>query len=448
MHVPTVGWAERKAGPKTAARDMPDILRQSHLFAPPLREAPKDAETVSHRLLTQGGFIHQLAAGMFSLLPLGFRVHQRIEHIIREEMLMLGAQEVLLPTLQPKSLWEETGRWKTIDPPLFTVTDRHDRQYALAPTHEEVITDLARTYLHSYKQLPVLVFQIHAKFRNEQRPTGGLLRTREFAMKDLYSFHENEDDLRETYDRVKQAYVRIFQRCGLQAIPVSAASGTIGGTLSHEFSIIADTGEDHVLLCSSCGFGANKEAFEGNEHTCPNCGKALETKNAIEGGHIFQLGQTYSETMKAYITTADGKKQPLVMGCYGIGLGRLLATVVEASHDDHGIIWPASIAPFHVHVLELGGRKGDAAAIREAAETLASELADAGFSVLYDDRDDASPGEKFADADRIGIPWRVVVSEKHRAHGTAGVKRRTEREEHALRADTIVQALHGEHSAG
>ncbi|TSC64450.1 MAG: prolyl-tRNA synthetase [Parcubacteria group bacterium Gr01-1014_106] len=421
---------------------MHDILRQSHLFSPPLREAPKDAETVSHRLLTQGGFIHQLAAGIFSFLPLGFRVHRHIEQIIREEMLALGAQEILLPTLQPKALWEETGRWKTIDPPLFTTTDRHDRQYALAPTHEEVITDLARTYLHSYKQLPVLVFQIHTKFRNEQRPTGGLLRTREFAMKDLYSFHENEEDLIATYEKVKQAYVRIFERCGLRAIPVSAASGTIGGSLSHEFQVLADTGEDRVLLCSSCGFGANREALVGKEDACPHCGTSLETKNAIEGGHIFQLGQTYSDNMKAHVTTADGKKQPLVMGCYGIGLGRLLATVVEASHDDRGILWPASIAPFHVHVLELGAGKGDAAAVRAATEKLVQKLADAGFSVLHDDRDDASPGEKFADADRIGIPWRVVVSQKHVANGTVGIKNRKEKDERAIPSNAVETELH------
>lgn len=423
---------------------MADLLRQSHLFGSPLREPPKDAETVSHRLLAQGGFIHQLAAGIFSLLPLGFRVHQRIEQIIREEMFALGAQEVLLPTLQPKSLWEETSRWKTIDPPLFVTIDRHDRQYALAPTHEEVITDLARTYLRSYKQLPVLVFQIHTKFRNEQRPTGGLLRTREFAMKDLYSFHENEEDLQATYGRVKDAYARIFQRCGLTAIPVSATSGSIGGSVSREFAILAETGEDRVALCSSCGFGAKVEALQASADRCPSCGHALEIKNCIEAAHIFQLGQTYSEKMKAQITTAAGKKQTLFMGCYGIGLGRMLATAVEASHDDHGIIWPASIAPFDVHMVALKAADDrERAAVTEAAAAIASDLANGGFSVLHDDREDVSPGEKFADADLIGIPWRVVVSPKHLTNNTVGLKRRTEREERAIPQDNLRSEFEG-----
>ncbi|TSC73019.1 MAG: prolyl-tRNA synthetase [Parcubacteria group bacterium Gr01-1014_38] len=423
---------------------MADLVRQSHLFGAPLREPPKDAEILSHRLLAQGGFIHQLAAGVFSLLPLGVRVHQCIEQIIREEMLALGAQEILLPSLQPKALWEETGRWTTIDPPLFTVKDRHDRLYALAPTHEEVITDLARTYLHSYKQLPVLVFQIHTKFRNEQRPTGGLLRTREFTMKDLYSFHESEEDLREAYERVKRAYGRIFQRCGLKAVPVSAASGSIGGTVSHEFVILADQGEDRVALCSSCGFGAKVEALEGKADRCPSCGHTLDVKNCIEGGHIFQLGHTYSDKMKAQITRADGKKSPLIMGCYGIGLGRLLANVVEASHDERGIVWPASIAPFQVHVLDVGDGAGNERVTKAAAGALALELADEGFSVLTDDRDDASPGEKFADADLIGIPWRVVISPKHLTNNTVGLKRRSEGEERAVPAkESLRDALAG-----
>ncbi|MDP3685660.1 MAG: aminoacyl--tRNA ligase-related protein, partial [bacterium] len=316
---------------------------------------------------------------------------------------------------------------------------RHDRQYALAPTHEEVITELARTYLHSYKQLPVLVFQIHTKFRNEQRPTGGLLRTREFAMKDLYSFHESEEDLQTTYDRVREAYVRIFQRCGLTAIPVSATSGSIGGAVSQEFAILAETGEDRVALCPSCGFGAKVEALEENATRCPSCGHALEIKNCIEAAHIFQLGQTYSEKMKARITTTSGDKQTLFMGCYGIGLGRMLATAVEASHDDRGIIWPTSVAPFAVHILEVGGKDG--LATREAAEKLATELSETGFSVLYDDREDARPGEKFADADLIGIPWRIVVSQRHIFAGTVGLKTRKEQEERAVPLSGLERAL-------
>ena len=341
------------------------IVRQSHLFGTPLRVPPKDAESVSHKLLVQGGYIHQAAAGIFSLLPLGFRVHHRIIGIIREEMLALGAEEVLLPSLQPKALWEETGRWTDIDPPLFTVTDRHNRRYALAPTHEEVITDLARTYLHSYKQLPVSIFQIHTKFRNEQRPTGGLLRTREFFMKDLYSFHATQEDQGAFYERVKHAYIRVFQRCGLETVPVRAESGSIGGSVSHEFALLAETGEDKVAQCASCGFGAKLETLGGAAATsaealakadgtgmkCPQCSHDLEIKNCIESGHIFQLGQKYSKAMHASFTTEKGAKEVFTMGCYGIGVGRLLGAIVEASHDDKGIIWPASVAPFDVHVI-------------------------------------------------------------------------------------------------
>lgn len=417
------------------------IVRQSHLFGTPLRVPPKDAETASHRLLLQGGFIHQLAAGIFSLLPLGFRVHQRIVAIIREEMLSLGAEEVLLPSLQPKALWEETGRWTDIDPPLFTVTDRHDRTYALAPTHEEVITDLARTILHSYKQLPVSLFQIHTKFRNEQRPTGGLLRTREFFMKDLYSFHATQEDLEAFYERAKQAYITMFQRCGIETVPVRAESGSIGGSVSHEFALLADTGEDKVAQCASCGFGAKLETLANNVEKCPECGHALTVKNCIESGHIFQLGQKYSKAMSASFTTEKGTKEVFAMGCYGIGVGRLLAAIVEASHDERGIIWPASVAPFDAQVIALKGAGSRESGVGEMAERVATTLADAGKSVLHDDRDNASAGEKFADADLIGIPWRIVVSDKHVAAGTIGIKKRSARDEVAVRADALLDTL-------
>lgn len=417
------------------------IVRQSHLFGTPLRAPPNNAESVSHRLLVQGGFIHQAAAGIFSLLPLGFRVHHRIITIIREEMRALGAEEVLLPSLQPKALWEETSRWTDIDPPLFTVTDRHDRTYALAPTHEEVITDLARTHLHSYKQLPLSIFQIHTKFRNEQRPTGGLLRTREFFMKDLYSFHKTQADLEAFYERVKHAYIRVFQRCGLETVPVRAASGSIGGSVSHEFALLAETGEDRVGMCASCGFGAKLETLGTATQKCPACGHALVIKNCIESGHIFQLGQKYSKAMNASFTTEKGTKEVFTMGCYGIGVGRLLGAIVEASHDEKGIIWPASVAPFDAHVIALKVVDGKELELGERAERVATILAKAGKSTLYDDRADASAGEKFADADLIGIPWRVVVSEKHAAAGTVGLKKRNAHSEVAVPEDALLDTL-------
>lgn len=434
---------------------MPDVVRFSNLFGAPLRTPPKEAETISHKLLAQGGFIHQLAAGIFSLLPLGFRVHERIGGIIREEMRALGAQEVLLPSLHPKALWEKTGRWKDIDPPLFTLKDRHDREYALAPTHEEVVTDLARTVLHSYKQLPVAVFQIQTKFRNEQRPTGGLLRTREFVMKDLYSFHATEEDLEAFYERVKGAYLRVFRRCGLETVPVAAESGSIGGSVSHEFALLAETGEDRVAQCPSCGFGAKLETLGGAAATpaeafvkaggkrlkCPQCSRDLEIKNCIESGHVFQLGQKYSATMNATFTTEKGSQEVFVMGCYGIGVGRVLAAIVEASHDEKGVVWPSAVAPFDVHLLSLAKADRQGADVQAMAEDVVPMLVSAGRSVLYDDREDASPGEKFADADLIGIPWRVVVSEKHKKTGTVGLKRRTEKEEQMVKLSELETAL-------
>lgn len=419
---------------------MPDIVRQSHLFGSPLRTPPARAETVSFKLLAQGGFVRQLAAGIFSLLPLGFRVHERIIGIIRAEMVALGAQEILLPALQPKALWEETGRWKTIDPPLFTVLDRHARAYALAPTHEEAITDLARTVLSSYKQLPVSVFQIQTKFRNEQRATGGLLRTREFAMKDLYSFHATEKDLAAFYEQVKQAYVNVFRRCGLSAVPVAAESGSIGGTSSHEFVVLAEAGEDLVALCPSCGFGAKTETLKKKEKRCPLCAHQLVVKHCIEGGHMFQLGRHYSEKMRAQFTAETGSAHAFVMGCYGIGVGRLLAAIVEAAHDDNGIIWPASVAPFDAHVLDLAGGRADVETAT-SAERVADAVAETGRRVLWDDRDNASAGEKFAEADLLGIPWRIVASERQAKAGTVGLKRRAETRERSVKIEDLASVL-------
>lgn len=419
---------------------MPDLQRQSRLFGAPLRFPAKDAETASHKFLTQGGFVHQLAAGIFSLLPLGLRVHRRIEEIIRQEMVALGAQEVLLPSLQPKALWETTNRWTDIDPPLFTLTDRHDRAYALAPTHEEVVTELARTYLSSYKQLPVAVFQLQTKFRNEQRSTGGLLRTREFVMKDLYSFHATEEDLRAYYERVKEAYVRIFERCGLRTVPVAAVSGSIGGPRSHEFALLAETGEDRVAQCPSCGYGAKVEALPEGLTACPVCGRPLEVKRCIENGHIFQLGQKYSKALAATFATESGVRQVLTMGCYGIGVGRLLAAIVESSHDTLGIRWPLAVAPYDVHVIELSA-PSERETIRSAATRVAEKLLSAGFHILQDDRDGMSAGEKFSDADLIGIPMRVVVSKRHVGQGSLGLKRRDQEVEQTIKEDALIAAI-------
>lgn len=396
------------------------VVRQSTLLGKARREAPLEADTISHKLLTRAAYIQQLASGIFSFLPLGWRVHQRLEEIIRQEMRALGAQEVFLPALQPAALWAESGRLTTIDPPLFRVQDRHKKELVLASTHEEVITDLARTSVDSYKDLPLSVFQVQTKFRNEMRATGGLLRVREFSMKDLYSFHANQKDLQTFYEQVKQAYLRIFQRCDLKARAVVAHSGTIGGSVSHEFSTEAATGEDKVLVCTNCEFAANTEMLKSEQlKSCPQCQHPLTIQSCIENGHIFQLGTKYSETMGALFTDATGQKQPIIMGCYGIGVGRLLASIVETHHDDKGIIWPASVSPLAMHVVPLHPN------VFAAAQKVAEELGNRAGDILLDDRA-VSAGQKLAEADLIGIHQRLVISPRTEAEQAVEVKRRSD----------------------
>lgn len=381
-------------------------MNQSRLFTKTLRKNPKDAVTTSHKFLVRAGFINQLTSGVWSLLPLGLRVYKRIENIIREEMNAIGGQEIYLPVLQPKELWKETDRWENIDPPLFKLKDRHNKWLALGPTHEEVITDLLRLYIESYKDLPKAVYQIQNKFRNEMRPTGGLLRTREFVMKDLYSFHKSEKDLDKYYQKVVQAYTKIYKRCGLKVAVVEASSGSIGGSVSHEFMVLAGSGEDRILSCQKCGWAINIEFKKTRQ--CPKCKGAMKKHRAIEAGHTFKLGSLYSEKMGALFTDKDGTKKPVVMGCYGIGLQRLMATIVEASHDDDGIIWPQSVAPFNAHLV---GLDLEDVGIRKFAQKIYTHFEKAGKDVLFDDRGE-SAGVKFIDADLIGIPIRLVVSRK------------------------------------
>lgn len=385
-------------------------MQYSQLFGKTLKIAPKDADTASHRLLVQGGFIDQLAAGIYTFLPLGWRVHQKIANIIREEMDAIGGQELGMSVLQPKSLWAETGRWDKMDPPLFRVEDRHGKELALGSTHEEVITDLVRNRVSSYKDLPLALYQIQTKFRNEMRATGGLLRVREFVMKDLYSFHASKKDLSQYFKKVVEAYKKIFQRCGVDAVVSQASGGTIGGTETYEFQVISDVGEDEIIYCLEGDFAQNKEVSTSKENDkCPNCGAKLKRAKTIEVGHVFSLGTQYSEKMGAYFVDKDGKKKPIEMGCYGIGVGRLMGTIAEVSHDDKGIIWPREVTPYDamlVHIEDPG--------TEPQAKKTYEKLTKAGIDVLWDDREDVSAGEKFADADLIGIPVRLVVSAKTR----------------------------------
>ena len=394
-------------------------MRQSQIFAKTKKETPKGAETISHQYLVRGDFVDQTAAGVYSFLPLGWQVYQKIERIIREEMNNLGGQEVSMPALIPQNLWQETGRWNDIDPPLFVVEDRHQKKYGLGPTHEEVITDLVRRRVKSYQDLPLYLYQIQTKFRNEMRATGGLLRVREFVMKDLYSFNASEEETLEFYEKVKKAYLKIFSRCGLKVAVAEADSGTIGGSLSHEFSLLAETGEDKILVCSKCSYGANINKV-GKIRKCPQCGGQMEKSNGIEAGHTFYLGTKYSQAMGANFTDKDGQKKSIVMGCYGIGLGRLMAAIVEASHDKKGIIWPDSVAPFQIHLIELSANNKE---LTKAAQKLYQDLTKVGLEVLYDDRD-KSAGEKLVESDLIGIPMRLVISEKTIAKKAVEVKRR------------------------
>jgi prolyl-tRNA synthetase len=543
-------------------------MRLSQFLLPTLREEPADAEVISHKLMLRAGMIRKLAAGIYTLLPLGVRVMHKVERIIREEMDRAGAQEVVMPCLLPADLWQESGRWDQYGKELFRLKDRHDRDYCLGPTHEEVVTDLARREIQSYRQLPINLYQIQTKFRDEVRPRFGVMRGREFVMKDAYSFDADEAGAEQSYERMYDAYMRIFQRCGLRFRAVEADTGLIGGRFSHEFMVLADTGEEAIVSCNACAYAANIEraevgrgaeaaeeemkklkqvetpekksveevtaflgvpaqrliktiifetekvpvavlvrgdheineaklrrvlgatrleiagdqvvaavthapvgfagpigldlriiadyavegmrnmvvgANEADAHLvnanigrdfqvgefadirlaqegdlCPRCPGRLRISRGIEVGHIFKLGTKYSEVLKATYLDAEGKEQPLVMGCYGIGVGRTAAAAIEQNHDANGIIFPLAIAPFHVLVLPVNNKDAE---VMKAAEGLYSSLLEKGAEVLLDDRDER-PGVKFKDADIIGIPLRLTVGEKNLKQGKVEIKLR------------------------
>ena len=411
-------------------------MKQSLLFNKTRKNISKDIVATSNRYLVKADFIEKTISGVYRFLPLGFKVLKNIEKIIREEMVDLGSQEVFLPTLQSKKLWEETDRWENFDPPLFKFNDIHKKEMALGPTHEEEMTDMVRKRVSSYQDLPFSLFQIQNKFRNEMRATGGLLRTIEFIMKDLYSFHSDEKDLISFYEKVKNSYFKIFKRCGLDVVAVSADSGTIGGDYSHEFMAITDVGEDTILVCGKCGYGANIEKIK-DAKKCPECKGHLESKKAIELGHIFCLGTKYSKMMNANYRDKTGKENPILMGCYGVGLSRLMAAIIELNNDDMGIVWPEEVAPFQVHLICLGsdGR------IKKDTEQLYAQLKKEGFDVLYDDRENKSVGEKFAESDLIGIPIRIVVSEKTLKEKSVEVKRRNQKKEQLVKINNLNKFL-------
>ncbi len=561
-------------------------MRMSQLFGNTLRENPADAEMPSHRLLVRAGMIRPLAAGIYSYLPLGWRVLCKIEAILRQEMEAIGGQDMLMPVVQPAELWQATGRWQRMGPNMARLRDRSGRDLALAMTHEEVVAALARHEIQSYRQLPCLVFHIQTKFRDEPRPRGGLIRVREFVMKDAYSLDADEHGLDVAYQKMYRAYERIFARCSLEVLAVQADVGQMGGSASHEFMALNEYGEDTLILCPACGYAANAEqatfakpqtppppagevqeiatpgcktiadvaAFVGvptsqtlkavfyttdggelvfivirgdlevNEtrlcnllgalelhpaseqdilavgatpgyasprglhgvrvvaddsvrlggnfvaganregyhllnvnyprdfaaslvtdialaragDACPTCGAALSEARGVELGHLFKLGTRYSEALGATFLDAAGQARPIVMGSYGIGSGRLMAAVVEQHHDEHGIVWPVEVAPYHVHLVNLGYAASEVTT--QTAEVLYAELTAQGCQVLYDDRDER-PGVKFNDADLIGAPLRVTVSQRSLAQGGLEVKRRDSSERSIVPRDALADEI-------
>lgn len=383
-------------------------MRQSHLFTKTFREPPKDEPSVNAQLLVRAGFVDKLAAGIYSYLPLGLRVLEKIKAVVREDMVAIGGQEILMPALHPKEPWAATGRWTDPGPAvMFQLKGRSDAEFGLGWTHEEIVTPMAKRFISSYRDLPFAVFQIQDKFRNEPRAKSGLLRGREFSMKDLYSFHRDRADLEAYYAKVSVAYARIFNRCGLDAALTEASGGPFA-KYSHEFQVPTPNGEDIIFQCSGCGYAQNKEIFAGKEGAaCAKCRTGeMREHTAIEVGNIFMLGTRFSSAFGLTYLDERGVAQPVEMGCYGIGPSRVMGAVVEVHHDTSGIVWPKRIAPFTVHLLALGKER----AVFVRAGHLYEQLQQAGVDVLYDDRPDASAGEKFAAADLIGIPLRAVVS--------------------------------------
>lgn len=425
-------------------------MRLSRYFLPTLKDTPREAEIVSHRLMLRAGMMQQSSAGIYSWLPLGFKVLKRIEQIVREEQNAAGWNEVLMPTIQPADLWRESGRYDDYGKEMLRITDRHERDMLYGPTNEEQITDIFRTHVRSYKELPGRLYHIQWKFRDEVRPRFGVMRGREFLMKDAYSFDVDKDAARLAYNRQFVAYLRTFDRLGLKAIPMAADSGPIGGDMSHEFIILAETGESEVfchkdwLTTDAVPAGVDYEgdlqpivdaclaryAATDEKHDPANCpvdSADLVNTRGIEVGHIFYFGTKYSAPMGAKVAGADGKETEVHMGSYGVGVSRLVGGIIEASHDENGIVWPEEVAPFHIGLVNL--KVGDAAC-DAATEDLYAKLGKAGVEVLMDDSADR-PGAKLATMDLIGLPWQIVVGPRGLGNGVVEVKNRKtgEREE-------------------
>lgn len=407
----------------------------SQLAFGPAKTPPKDAETVNHKLLVQAGFVRQLMAGVYTYLPFGLRTLRKIEQVVREEMDAIGGEEILMPLLHPAEIWKMTGGWDNVDV-LFKLKSRTDKEYALAQSAEEVVTPLIKEFIQSYRDLPRSVYQIQWKFRDELRSKSGILRGREFLMKDMYSWHENQEDFERFYNVVKEAYKKIFSRLGLDSKVTEASGGAFSEKISYEFEVLTDAGEANILYCSTCDFCVNVDDIQVYKEgdSCPRCGKdKLKPALASEVGNVFDLGQKYTKAFDlAYVDKNGVKRQP-IMGCYGIGISRTMGVLVEKFHDERGIIWPENIAPFKVSLVSMNETAQKAAGIYQS-------LVGAGIEVLWDDRD-VAPGVKFADADLIGNPWRVVVGNKSLSMGGVELKRRSEDKTEVVPVDEIVKRL-------
>lgn len=409
-------------------------MKQSFLFTNTRRDLPKDEESTNAKLLIQAGFINKEMAGVYSFLPLGLRVLNKIADIVRKEMEKVGGQEVLMPSLQPKSNWEQTGRWVGFDA-LFKVKSLiNEHEYGLGPTHEEIVVPLVQRFVSSYKDLPLYIYQIQNKFRDEKRSKSGLLRGREFLMKDLYSFHKDEEDLNTYYEQMKQAYKNIFEAVGLGSKTyLTFASGGSFSKYSHEFQTLTEAGEDTVYLCEKCKVAVNEEIIK-EQDVCPECGNTnLKQEKGIEVGNIFKLQERFSKPFGLMYKDQDGTDREVLMGCYGIGIGRVMGAIAEVFHDDLGIMWPESVSPAQIHLLSLPGAEKE-------AEKLYEELQKKGVEVLYDERD-ATAGEKFADADLIGIPLRVVMSKKTVEKDKLEVKKRNESDAQLMTKDQLLKLV-------
>lgn len=387
-------------------------------FAPLIKDTPAEAEVISHQLLLRSGMIRKVASGIYNWLPLGFKTLKLVENIVREEMVSTGSQEIFMPMVQPRDLWEDSKRWDKFGPELLRFKDRHERDFCLGPTHEEIITDLIRNNLSSYKELPLSLFQIQTKFRDEIRPRYGIMRGREFLMKDAYSFHLDQECLNDTYQTIREAYKAVFNRLGLDYKIVKADSGAIGGEISEEFHVLAESGEDILAFSEESEIAINAELLiNENESidslqgkTFPDSQEEIKLAKGIEVGHIFQLGNVYSSAMNAMVLDENGNRQALQMGCYGIGVSRIVAAAIEQNHDDKGIIWPKNIAPIQISILPIFKESSDKTFI--FAEKLYKDLSKLGLRVMLDDRQERF-GKKITESELVGSSYAVVIGKSY-----------------------------------